>query len=246
MSSNQTGHQQNVVNLGVIIANVSTFLSGYNPSRLEFTIPSLTQLKTESETVISSWNAAEIKLKNSISARAFTFADLDGLITRAINALRISGASEQTVDQADNIVRELRGIRASEKPTDEEIAAAKASGEEMKFNVLHNSTINSRIENFRKFILFLSMDSSYNPNEVDINIESLNAKLQVLIAANDHYTNTNAVLSAARRERDIVLYANITGLHDIAGGVKLYVKSAFGSNSAEYKSISDLIFTRPR
>lgn len=246
MSTNQTGHEQNVVNLGVIIARVNTFQAGYNPSRTEFTIPGLAELKTNGETVITSWNLAEHVLKNSISARTSAFTNFDGLITRSINALRISGASEQTIDQAEAIVRELRGDRASNGPTEEEIAAAKAKGGELKQNVLHHSTFDSKIENFKKYIQFLSLASEYNPNEAELKIDALNNKLSDLKTANHNFNNTDAALNAARLERNAVLYTNNTGLVDIALGVKLYVKSAFGATSSEYKSISDIQFTKPK
>jgi hypothetical protein len=244
MSTTQTGHEQNVVNLGVIISRVSAFQSGYNPSRIDFTIPNLTELKTRGETVINSWNIAEDVLKNSISARALVFKNFDGVITRSINALRISGASEKTIAQAEAIVRELRSEKASDGSTDEEIAAAKEKGEELKQNVLHNSTFDSKVENFKKYVQFLSLDGNYNPNEADITITALNNKLLAIKTANENFNNTEAGLNAARMERNRLLYTKNTGLVDIALGVKLYVKSAFGATSPEYKSISDIQFAK--
>jgi len=53
-------------------------------------------------------------------------------------------------------------------------------------------------------------------------------------------------LEAARKLRDIVLYADKSGLVDVAQDSKLYVKSAYGANSTQYRSISGITFTRPR
>lgn len=246
MSTNQTGHEQNVVNLGVIITRVSTFQTGYNPSRAAFAIPNLSELKTSGENVISSWNLADNVFKKSIAARTLAFSNFDSLITRSINSLRISGASEQTIEQAETLVRELRGDRASDKLTDEEIAEAKEKGEDLSQNVLHNSTFDSKIENFKKYVQFLGLSSEYNPNEADLKIEALNNKLNLLKTANDNYNSTDAALNAARLRRNSVLYTNTTGLVDISLGVKLYVKSAYGATSPEYKSISDIQFTKPK
>lgn len=246
MSTNQTGHEQNVVNLGVIITRVSTFQTGYNPSRAEFTIPNLSELKTSGENVINFWNLADNVFKKSIAARTLAFSNFDSLITRSLNALRISGASEQTIEQAETLVRELRGDRASDKLTDEEIAGAKEKGEDLSQNVLHNSTFDSKIENFKKYVQFLGLASEYNPNEADLKIEALNNKFNLLKTANDNYNSTDAALNAARLRRNSVLYTNTTGLVDISLGVKLYVKSAYGATSPEYKSISDILFTKPK
>lgn len=244
MSTNQTGHEQNVVNLGLIISRVNAFQSGYNPSRTDFTIPRLAELKTSGENVIDSLNLAEDVYKNSISSRALVFNDFDGVITRSINALRICGASENTIGQAEAIVRELRSKKASDGPTDEEIAAAKEKGEELKQNVLHNSTFDSKVENFKKYVQFVGLEGNYNPNEADITITALNNKVLAIKTANENFNNTESALNVARMARNTVLYTKNTGLVDIALGVKLYVKSAFGATSPEYKSISDIQFTK--
>lgn len=244
MSTNQTGHEQNVVNVGVMNHRIKTFRSGYNPSRIEFTVSSLEQLKSNGEEVISSWTFAENVFKKSTSDRTSAFTGFNSLITRSVNTVRISGVSAQTIDQAEAMVRELRGTRASVKLTDAEIAAAKENGEELKNNTKHNSTIDSKIENFKKYVLFLSMEDKYIPNETDLKIEALNNKLLLLQTANDNYTSAKAALNAARLVRDTMLYASTTGLVDIALGVKLYVKSSFGATSPEYKSISDINFRK--
>jgi hypothetical protein len=244
MSTEQTGHVQNVVNLGVIINRVTTFAAKYNPSRNEFKIPKLTELKASAETVLELANTAENANKKSIATRSSAFSGFDGLITRVINALRISGAMEQTVVQAEAIVRELRGKRASEKLTDEQIAAAKEEGKELKQNTLHNTTMDSKIDNFDKLVQFLITVPEYKPNEADLATAALTAKLSALKAANDQFNQTEAELNAARFQRDTILYTGVTGLFDIATGVKLYVKSAFGATSPQYKSISDLAFRK--
>lgn len=244
MSNNQTGHEQNVVNLGLIISRLNVIQSGYNPSRVDFTLPELVELKTRGETVINAWNNAEDVQKNSISARAVVFKNFDGLITRSINALRISGASENTIEQAESIVRELRSERASNGPSDEEIAEAKVKGVVLKQNILHNSTFDSKIENLKRYVQFLSLEGMYKPNEADINIAALNDKLLAIKTANENFSHTDAALNAARISRNTLLYTKNTGLVDIALGVKLYVKSAFGATSPEYKSISDIQFSK--
>ena len=172
------------------------------------------------------------------------FKDTDGLVTRAINSFHISGASEQSIQQAESKVRTYRSIRASEKPTSEEIAAAKAEGKELRINVQHNATFDKKIENFTDFIDFLANSSQYGPNETDIAVDGLTAKLAELKTQNSNCSKTLAELDAARLTRDIVMFTDVTGLVDIAMGVKKYVKSAFGATSIQYKSISDLRFRK--
>ena len=54
--------------------------------------------------------------------------------------------------------------------------------------------------------------------------------------------NAATPLSNARISRDEELYAGTTGLVDLAGLVKKYVKSVFGGDSAQFKQLSDLEF----
>ena len=246
MSTSHSGNVQNVVNHGILTERVSTFGVKYNPVRPEFTIQQLIDLKVSGETVLGIVNAAENADKKSGVTRGVAFENVEGVVTNSINAFRISGAPEQAIQQAESLVREFRAVRASDKPTEEEKATAKAEGKELKTNVLHNSTIDSKIENLGNYVRFLMVRPEYRPYETDITIEALTAKLAELKMTNSECNKTAAALTKARMDRDVVLYTDTTGLVDIALGVKLYVKSAFGATSPEYKSISKLKFTKPR
>lgn len=242
MSTKQTSIGSNVVNLGELTERVSTFGVKYNPVRSDFTISNLTALKTSAETLAELVKTAENVDNNSIAARTLSFKNNDGLVTRAINSYKISGASEQSILQAESKVRIYRNIRVSEKPTAEEIAAAKVEGKELRINVHHNSTFDKKIENFADFIDFLDNSSKYRPNETDIAVEGLTAKLTELKIQNSTCSKTSAELDAARMARDTMMFTNGTGMVDIAKGVKQYIKSVFGATSLQYKSISDLKF----
>jgi hypothetical protein len=56
----------------------------------------------------------------------------------------------------------------------------------------------------------------------------------------------NTVVSNARIARDKALYAETTGVLDVAQDVKQYVKSLFGATSPQYKQVSGLKFNRPK
>lgn len=61
-------------------------------------------------------------------------------------------------------------------------------------------------------------------------------------AANDAVTAAATPLSNARITRNDELYGTDTGLCDLAGLVKKYVKSLYGADSPQYKQISGLEF----
>jgi hypothetical protein len=232
----------NLTNADELIDRVSSFGPKYNPVPVAFTILGLTQLKTSAETLVNNAKSAENVWKNSTMSRSLVFDSADGLVTRAFNAYSISGAPEQSIQQAESKVHVYRNVRVSDKPTAEEIAAAKAEGKELKINVQHNATFDKKVENFGDIIDFLNNSGHYSPNEADISIAGLTAKYEEM-KNNNKICSQNAIeLDKARMLRDTVMFSKSTGLVDVSLDVKKYVKSAFGATSVQYMSISGLKF----
>lgn len=246
MSTSQTGIAQNVVSQEVLIEKVTAFSTRYNPSRVEYSVLRLTAHKTLAEEVIKAENAATNVKKKSAAIRNLTLDAIIKLLTRSLNSLRICGAMEQIIEQGEAIIRELRGQRASGKYSDEEIAAAKASGTELKNNAMHYSNIDSKMANIGKYIQLIESEPLYNPNEADLTTAAISENYLVLKAAQADWNRTDALLDVAKSQRDVILFADNTGMSDIGAGVKKYVKSVFGPDSPEYKSISDIKFTKKR
>jgi hypothetical protein len=244
MSGILKGIDQNVTNVSSLITRIGLFPNGYNPSRNEFTIPFLVQLKIGGEAVIASANAAKNVLQKMIALRISEFTGFGSLITRSVGALRISGALPKVIEQGEAIVREIRGERASNKHTEEEIAAAKEKGEDLKNNTQHNADFDSKVKNLGNYVTFLRTVDEYRPNEPDLTVDALAAKYQSLKTANDNCSTAESTEKAVRLVRDNYMNDENTGLVDIALGVKSYVKSAYGATSAQYKSISDLLFVK--
>ena len=120
MSTNQTGHEQNVASLGVVLDRISTYHQNYNPQRDELSISSLMQLKTKGENSISLVTSVENVYRNANYERTIAFDALDHLIIRVIFTLRNSGASSLIIAQAEAIVRDLRGRRGSGKSSEKD------------------------------------------------------------------------------------------------------------------------------
>lgn len=243
-TNNAAGHSQNVANLNLIITQILNFGETYNPSVQTLTLAELKKKYQQGKDANDAVSAAEVNLKNAIGIRLNSFDGFDDVVTKSSNALKISGASAQTQDQAQVLVRNLRGKRASDKLSAEEIAAEKEKGNEVKQVTLHNASFDSKIENFGKYTLFLASVSDYKPNEADLSIDGLNAKLEEYKTKNNDVVVADAALNTARQTRNEVLYTDSTGLVDVALAVKLYVKSAFGATSAQYKQISNIAFTK--
>ena len=214
----------------------------YNSSEPRLSIANQLQLKLSGDEVLNDVMAAESACDHAVSARTTVFEGLDVLVTRVANSVRISDASEQTVGQIESIVRDLRNKRAEEIIPPAKSEDGKDDEEQEKHNKIRNGSFGTRVENFNRLITLLLTIAAYRPNEADLGIESLKARYEALKNANSVCISMDAIADAARRQRQIVLYTPKTGLVPVALDSKLYVKSAYGSISPEYKSISGLSF----
>jgi hypothetical protein len=89
----------------------------------------------------------------------------------------------------------------------------------------------------------LSAEPLYAPNEVELQVASLNTLLADLRSKNSAVITATANLSNARIQRDKTLYAAFTGLYDIAQAVKQYAKSVFGATSPQFGQVNGIKFT---
>lgn len=90
----------------------------------------------------------------------------------------------------------------------------------------------------------MASQSGYAPNETALKVATLTTLLADMRTKNTAAINALTPLSNARIARNTILYTDGTGLVDIAGEVKKYVKSVFGGTSPQYKQVSGLKFTK--
>ena len=98
------------------------------------------------------------------------------------------------------------------------------------------------IEHFSRLITLLKSEPSYNPNEADLRIPTLEAQLAKYREDNTNVMNAYTQVSNARISRDVILYKEKTGLVDTALEVRAYVKSVFGATSDQYIQVKNLAF----
>lgn len=246
MSTSKRSNQQNVDNMEVFTGKAINFIPPFNPSDSRLSIQNQKQVKASGDEVLLGVSAAERACESAITARNVAFDALDPVVTRAINGLRISDVPAQTVVQGESLVREFRNKRASEIEPPAKTAEDSDEEESAKTNKMRNGSFSTKIENYRNIVVLLATLAAYKPNENDLTVESLQARLEDLKRVNSACIAADAAAEAARQLRDIVLYADKTGLVSIGQDSKLYVKSAYGATSTQYKSISGITFTKKK
>lgn len=242
MATTETGHAKNVANFEDLISFCTGYGASYNPGKTSIKLPALNTLHTEAVNKLAAVNTAQTPWSNAISAREIVFEPLSKLTTRLINSLDASDVPTQVVDNAKTIARKIQGRRAAPKnsvdPTDPALPA-----EETSKNISASQmSFDNRIESMDKLIQLLSAQTGYAPNETELTTAALTSLLANMRATNTAAINAFTPLSNSRIERNKSLYQIETGLVDIAGDVKKYVKSVFGATSPQYKQISGLKF----
>ena len=235
----ETGHAKNVANFQDLIAFCTGFGTIYNPTKTALKLPQLNTLYTSANTALADVVAKNTAYNNAVNARIIAFDGLRILSTRIISALQTTDATKEKIADAKSFNRKIQGQRATKinTPIDENTPAP---------NTISSShqSYDQLIQHFAGLISVLQSEPSYIPNENDLKIATLTAKLTDITAKNTALATAFTAISNARIARDKVLYKETTGLVDTAKAVKLYIKSIFGAKSAEYAQVSVIEFKK--
>lgn len=242
-NTSETGHAKNVANLEDLISFCTSYGTAYNPSKNNIKLVQLNTLRTNAINVLQVVKTTKATLDNATNNREVAFSNLKKLATKVVNALEATDAKKQTVDDTKTIQKKLNGKRASEAKT---ITNADGTTQVAKTISVSQQSFDGLIENFSKLVQTVSIEPLYIPNETELKVATLNTFLTNLKTTNTAVINAYTNYSNARINRDLVLYADNTGVKDIVQDVKKYIKSVFGTSSAQHKQLATLKFTKPR
>ena len=238
-STSEVGHTKNVANFADLIAYCTAYGTTYNPSKTALQLPSLNALLTSAQTEIANVTTAKNTFDTVTGDRQLAFEPLKSLATKIFNFISVTDATDQTIADAKTINNRLQGRRAgtiTENPAPE-------GGTTPNTVSVSRQSYSSLTENFSVLIDLVSSIPSYTPNEAELTTASLTTFHGNLQTANANVINAEVAYSNARISRDNVLYADNTGLVDVASDVKKYVKAIFGATSPQYKQVSGIKFT---
>lgn len=236
-SKNEQGHAINLANFGFLLTDISLIGTGFNPSKSILKSAALLTLQTNAKNANDAVLVAESNERIAMAAQNEFLKTFDPYLRRIKNAILVSATSDTFDSSIQTIFRELFGTRVSKRLTDEEKEAAKAAGVEKKQNSSSHLQIENRINNFDRLIKQLTPVTAYAPNEADLKITALTAKLNDIKLKHTTYASCKIASENARANRDAIFYNEKTGLVAVATECKIYIKSAFGSSSAIYKNV---------
>lgn len=213
----------------------------YNPSNPTLTKTGLQSLFTTSQAGIADLGNKSAPYKVAVNECQTEFEALPGIMRSSRNMAKASGADKRTQDDLETYVRKVVGTRKSKKVKDdpntpENEAAASHSASQLSRE--------NQLGNFENYTALLRNITSYQPNEEELKVSSLQARGNTLRTKYEAVSATFVPLSQARGKRDQLLYLNADCVVNTALLVKAYVKAAFGTQSQLNKQIKGLEFNR--
>ena len=240
-STSEVGHAKNVANFQDLIEFVTGYGATYNPSKSSLKLAQLVALKATAETKLTDVISKNTNYNNKVNERMVAFSNLKSLSTRLVNALQTTDATTQTINDAKTFNRKMQGKKASasQTPTDPNAPAPKTiSTSQQSYDQL--------IQHLAGLKSVLEEESSYTPNETDLQVATIDAKIADLTAKNTAVSTAYTNISNSRISRNETLYTSDNGIFETASEVKKYIKSVFGASSPQYNQVSGIKFSKPK
>lgn len=240
-STSETGHAKNVANFQDLIEFVTGYGATYNPSKSSLKLPQLIALKASAENNLSDVISKNTNYNNKVNERINAFSGLKSFSTRLVNALQTTDATTETIDNAKTFNRKMQGKKASsaQTPTDPNTPAPTTiSTSQQSYDQL--------IQHLAGLTSVLEAETSYTPNETELQVATIQAKIADLNAKNTAVATAYTSISNSRIARNETLYSTTTGLVETANEVKKYIKSVFGASSPQFAQVKGIEFKKPK
>ena len=197
-STSETGHAKNVANFQDLIEFVTGYGATYNPSKNSLKLPQLISLKASAEGNLADVITKNTNYNNKVNERITAFSGLKSFSTRLVNALQTTEATAETINNAKTFNRKMQGKKASasQTPTDPNAPAPTTiSTSQQSYDQL--------IQHLTGLKSILEEEPSYTPNETDLQVATIDAKIADLTAKNTAvstaYTNiSNSVVACIK------------------------------------------------
>jgi hypothetical protein len=241
----KTNDSKQVAAFEKLVGYCNNFGAMYNPSKASMKVTALNTLLTSAQQSLQAVKNAQNAFTLAINVRQDSFNTLPKLCTRIINALEATDAPPSLITDAKIIRTRFRSRTKESKPsaTPAVVSSTPAPPAQTPRGPISQLDYESRISNFYALIQLLSSEPSYKPNEVDLQIASLNTLLTGLRDKNKTVMTTQVALSNARLNRKKLMF-DTTGVYGTGKMVKKYISSVYGTTSDQYRQVQRLKFVK--
>lgn len=235
-STHEKGHAKQIDNFALLISFIAGYGSVYNPSKDALKLPQLQALLANANASIDNVTTQLALYSDTVTIRQEEFAVLKPLSTRIMSALKSSNASPKKIQNAQTYHRKIQGRRASPSK-----AADLTSGTPSDNSIsVSQQSYTQQIQHFSSLLAVIKTEDSYMPNEVDLQLLSLDSKKAHLANRNQEIANAIVNISNARLNRNEILYNGPNSIYEIAMDAKDYIRSIFGTTSQQFAQIKGI------
>jgi hypothetical protein len=227
-STSETGHSKNIANFQDLISFCQGYGSIYNPSKESLRITELQNQYQSSLDTLYQLKTSKVNFDTATNSRRIEFESLKPFSTKILSAFIVSGADKLAIDDMRGIHKKIQGPNYKK---------AKDESKEIKNISTSQQSYDRFIDHFVNLIKILEKSPTYNPNEEDLKISAIQAKIDAMKSTNINLINAYTEYNNAVIQRNVVLYNELTGLVQVSKEVKLYVRSIFGANSPQYQQV---------
>jgi hypothetical protein len=234
-STSEKGHAKNIANFKLLITQAEGVGVIYNPSNPDLATEALGALYDTNFFNQGTVNTATPPYSNAVNAREIIFKPLNRLVTKLRRVYKsTAGVTPVQLENFMTIARKIKGDRKVEIPRDDT---------EHHHSVAQLS-YDQRTNSVDQLIALLTSTPGYNPNEVEYKIVTLTAMYNNMLVKTEAVNQTFVPLNNARTLRDNTMYLSPNNLVDTAYKAKDYLFTILDTDSAQYKSISKIRFSR--
>jgi hypothetical protein len=233
-SASEVGHNKNVANFNSGYQILEEMGPLYNPSNVKIKLQNLDPLRANLQTTITVLNQKIPLYKNAVAAREQAFAPISKLMTRVASNVKSLELSDTDKENIATQVKKIRGDQKVKKVNPETSETETISTSQMSYD--------NRISNLDVLINQLSSHPQYAPNEIDLQIatlQTLKTNLQTL--SSSVHTAGNTIITA-RTNRNNALYNGENNIIKLVKDIKSYLKSLGDSGKPYYNAFVLLKF----
>lgn len=237
-STSEKGHAKNIANLNLLNTQIQALGNAYNPSNPKLALTNLQAIYTKSFQEQSNVNTLLAPYSHAVNNREAIFKPINRLITKLRKAYKSTEGVEQAqLENFMTIARKIKGIpKRTASSTNPEEAQNQYSTSQLSYD--------QRTNNLDQLIALLQNTPTYNPNEHEYKITTLQTLKTNMLQTTQAVADTYVPLNNARTTRNSTLYNSQDNLVDLANKTKDYLFTILDVNSAQYKAISKIKFKK--
>ena len=263
MSKINTGYAKNVSQFKEIFKTLINMGAKWNPANKKLKMEALVARHTVCEKVLSELSLALALDKQKTAERLNVYEPLNDIVRRALAAAICCEVDDSAIERAQTLKNLIDGTNVSQASAKraKEAKLRKAMvltvGEDGVGNTdavpltpknysVSRMAYDTRLHNFKQFIVTLETAGKYETNEADLKLTALNALADALTVANDATNDAWNLANNKRDERNVLFFGvKNSMLHDIKL-IKKQLESSESKDGPNYKKVADYTFIKPK